>query len=375
MHRRRVVGDRITYVGLDVHKEGIVVAVAEGGLRGEVRDYGRIANTVTALQRLVRKLDHQEVQLRFCYEAGPCGYGIQRQLSAAGHDCIVVAPSLIPKRPGDRIKTDRRDASSLAKLHRAGELTAVWVPEPGHEAIRDLVRARLDAVRALRRARQQLSGFLLRQGCHYRRPAWTKLHRRWLAGLRFAQTTHHIVLEDYIEAVEAAKARRDRLTAQIEAMLPDWTLAPVVAALQTMRGMALVNAATLIAELGDLSRFGNPRQLMAYLGLVPSEQSSGASVKRGGITKAGNSAARRLLIEAAWTYRFPARLSRELLLRQEGQPRPIRAIAWKAQLRLCARYRKLARSGKPANVVTTAIARELAGFVWAIARQVPVPAA
>jgi transposase len=225
MHRRRVVGDRITYVGLDVHKEGIVVAVAEGGLRGEVRDYGRIANTVTALQRLVRKLDHQEVQLRFCYEAGPCGYGIQRQLSAAGHDCIVVAPSLIPKRPGDRIKTDRRDASSLAKLHRAGELTAVWVPEPGHEAIRDLVRARLDAVRALRRARQQLSGFLLRQGCHYRRPAWTKLHRRWLAGLRFAQTTHHIVLEDYIEAVEAAKARRDRLTAQIEAMLPDWALA------------------------------------------------------------------------------------------------------------------------------------------------------
>jgi transposase len=375
MHRRRVVGDRITYVGLDVHKEGIVVAVAEGGLRGEVRDYGRIANTVTALQRLVRKLDHQEVQLRFCYEAGPCGYGIQRQLSAAGHDCIVVAPSLIPKRPGDRIKTDRRDASSLAKLHRAGELTAVWVPEPGHEAIRDLVRARLDAVRALRRARQQLSGFLLRQGCHYRRPAWTKLHRRWLAGLRFAQTTHHIVLEDYIEAVEAAKARRDRLTAQIEAMLPDWALAPVVAALQTMRGMALVNAATLIAELGDLSRFGNPRQLMAYLGLVPSEQSSGASVKRGGITKAGNSAARRLLIEAAWTYRFPARLSRELLLRQEGQPRPIRAIAWKAQLRLCARYRKLARSGKPANVVTTAIARELAGFVWAIAGQVPVPAA
>jgi transposase len=373
MHRRRVVGDRITYVGLDVHKDGIVVAVAEDGLRGEVRDYGRIANTPAALQRLVRKLGQEGVRLRFCYEAGPCGYGIQRRLSAAGHDCVVVAPSLIPKRPGDRIKTDRRDASSLAKLHRAGELTAVWVPDVGHEAIRDLVRARLDAVRALRRARQQLSGFLLRQGCHYRRPAWTKLHRRWLAGLRFAQAAHHIVLEDYIQTVEAAQARRDRLTAQIEAMLPDWTLAPVVAALQTMRGMALVNATTVIAELGDLSRFANPRQLMAYLGLVPSEHSSGASVKRGGITKAGNSAARRLLIEASWTYRFPARVSRELLLRQEAQPKPIRAIAWKAQLRLCARYRKLARSGKPANVVTTAIARELAGFVWAIARQVPVP--
>jgi transposase len=237
--------------------------------------------------------------------------------------------------------------------------------------MRDLVRARLDAVRALRRARQQLSGFLLRQGCHYGRPAWTKLHRRWLAGLRFAQAAHHIVLEDYIQAVEAARERRDRLTAQIEAMLPGWALAPVVAALQTMRGMALVNAATLIAELGDLSRFGNPRQLMAYLGLVPSEHSSGASVRRGGITKAGNSAARRLLIEASWTYRFP--VSRELLLRQECQSKPIREIAWKAQLRLCARYRKLARTGKPANVVTTAIARELAGFVWAIARQVPVP--
>jgi len=240
--------------------------------------------------------------------------------------------------------------------------------------MRDLVRARLDAVHALRRARQQLSGFLLRQGCHYGRPAWTKLHRRWLADLKFEQAVHHIVLEDYITTVEAAAARRDRLTAQIEAMLPDWTLAPVVAALQTMRGMALVNAATLIAELGDLWRFSNPRQLMAYLGLVPSEHSSGASVRRGGLTKAGNSTARRLLIEAAWCYRFPARVSRELLLRQEAQPKPIRAIAWKAQLRLCARYRKLARSGKAANIVTAAIARELTGFIWAIARRVP-PAA
>src|SRR5262252_9031788 len=281
MHRRRVLGDRITYVGLDVHKDGIVVAVAEGGLRGEVRDYGRIANTPAALQRLVRKLSQEGVALKFCYEAGPCGYGIQRRLSTQGHECVVVAPSLIPKRAGDRIKTDRRDAASLARLHRAGELTAVWVPDPGHEAMRDLVRARLDAVRALRRARQQLSGFLLRHGCHYGRPAWTQLQRRWLAGLRFEQTVHHIVLEDYIAAVEAAEARRDRLTAQIEAMLPDWRLAPAVAALQTMRGMALVNAATLVAELGDLARFANPRQLMAYLGLVPSEHSSGASIKRG----------------------------------------------------------------------------------------------
>src|SRR5437762_12021648 len=364
MHRRRVVRDRITYVGLDVHKDAVVLAMAEGGIGGEVREYGRIANTAAALDRLVRKLDREGVRLRFCDEAGPCGYGIQRQVSTHGHECVVVAPSLIPRRAGDRVRTDRREAASLARLHRAGELTAVWVPDPGHEAMRDLVRARLDAVHALRRARQQLSGFLLRQGCHYGRPAWTKLHRRWLAGLKFKQAVHHLVLEDYIQTIEAAEARRDRLTAQIEAMLPDWTLAPVVAALQTMRGIALVNAATLIAELGDLTRFANARQLMAYLGLVPSEHSSGSSVKRGGITKAGNSAARRLLIEAAWCYRFPARISRELLLRQERQPKPIRDIAWKGQVRLCARYRRLVRAGKPANVVTTAIARELAGFVW-----------
>src|SRR3979490_2828015 len=184
--------------------------------------------------------------------------------------------------------------------------------------MRDLVRARLDAVHSLRRARQQLSGFLLRQGCHYGRPAWTKLHRRWLAGLIFEQAIHHIVLEDYIAAVEAAEARRDRLTAQIGTMLPDWTLAPVVAALQTMRGMAMANAGTLMAERGYLSRFADPRQLMAYLGLTPSEYSSGSSVRRGGITKAGNGAARRLFIAAGWNYRFPARLSRELLLRQES---------------------------------------------------------
>jgi transposase len=196
----------------------------------------------------------------------------------------------------------------------------------------------------------------------------------WIAGLKFEQAAHHIVLEDYIAAVEAAEDRRDRLTAQIEALLPDWPLAPVVSALQTMRGMALVKGATLIAKLGDLSRFANRRQLMAYLGLAPCEHSGGASVRRGGLTKAGNSAARRLLIEAAWPYRFPARVSRELLLRQEAQPKPLREMAWKARLRLCARYRKLARNGKPANVVTAAIARELAGFVWAIARRVP-PAA
>jgi transposase len=365
----------ITYVGLDVHKETIAVALAAAGKRGEVREYGTIANTPTALKTLASKLAKSGATLHFCYEAGPCGYGIQRQLSAAGHDCVVVAPSLIPRRPGERIKTDRRDAANLARLHRAGELTPVWIPDRAHEAIRDLVRARQAAVRALRQARQQLSGFLLRHGHHYNRPAWTQMHRRWLAGLKFEQPAHHLVLEDCIATIEAATARRDRLEASIEAALPDWSLAPVVHALQALRGMALIAAATLVAELGDITRFDNPRQLMAYLGLVPSEHSSGTTRRQGAITKAGNGAARRMLIEAAWSYRFPARISRELLLRQEGLAKPIRDTAWKAQERLCHRYRKLARAGKPANVVTAAIARELAGFVWAIAKQAQPSAA
>src|SRR5258705_5586338 len=221
MHRRRAMDEHITYVGLDVHKETISVALAVGGGRGEVREHGQILNTPAALTRLLSKLSQPGAVLLFCYEAGPCGYGIQRQLTAAGHDCVVVAPSLIPRKPGDRIKTDRRDSINLAKLHRAGELTPVWVPDQAHEAIRDLVRARQAAVRTLRQARQQLSGFLLRHGYHYHRPAWTQLHRRWLASLKFEQPVHHIVLEDCIAAVEAATARRNRLEAHIEAVLPD----------------------------------------------------------------------------------------------------------------------------------------------------------
>ena len=359
----------IMFVGLDVHKETISVALAEGGERGEARVYGEIANRPDALRKLMSKLARDSHELHFCYEAGPCGYGIQRQLTDTGHNCAVVAPTLIPKKPGERIKTNRRDAIKLSRLHRAGELTSVWVPDPAHEAMRDLVRARLAAVRALRHARQQLSGFLLRQGRHYSRKAWGLMHRRWLAGLSFEQAAHHVVLEDMIATVEAATARRDRLNQEIEARLDDWSLAPVVRGLQALRGMALVSAATVVAELGDLTRFANPRQLMAYLGLVPSEHSSGNRRQQGGITKAGNNTARRMLVEAAWSYRFPPRVSRELLLRQEGLAKPIRETAWKAQLRLCRRYRRLANTGKPANVVTTAIARELTGFVWAIAQQ------
>jgi transposase len=368
----------ITYVGLDVHKDTIVVSFAEAGLRGElreVREYGKIVNTPAAVKALATKLAAKGNELRFCYEAGPCGYGVQRQLSGMGHQCAVVAPSLVPRKPGERIKTDRRDAIKLAKMHRADELTPVWVPDQAHEAVRDLVRARLAAVRSLRQARQQLSGFLLRHGHHYHRAPWTVAHRRWLASLKFDQPIHYIVLEDSVAAVEAAQQRRDRLEAHIIAALPEWSLAPVVEALQALRGVALVAAVTLVAELGDITRFSNPRQLMAYLGLVPSEHSSGRSRRQGGITKAGNAAARRMLIEAAWSYRFPARISREQLLQQERLAKPIRDIAWKAQERLCRRYRKLARAGKPTTVISTAVARELAGFVWAIATELSPVAA
>lgn len=365
----------VKYVGLDVHKDTIAVAVAEDGKRFEVREHAEIANTPGALAKLLAKLAGPDVELRICYEAGPCGYGIQRQVAVAGHCCVVVAPSMIPSRPGDRVKTDRRDAIKLARLHRAGELTPVWIPDGAHEAMRDLIRARMAAVRSLRQARQQLSGFLLRHGQHYHRPAWTQMHRRWLSGLRFAEDTHHIVLEDCIATVDAAKERRDRLTLQIEQRLADWSLAPVVEALQALRGMALVAAATIVAELGDISRFAKAEQLMSYLGLVPSEHSSGKRRQQGGITKAGNGAARRMLVEAAWSYRFPARISKEHLLRQESLAAPVRAIAWKAQERLCFQYRKLRRAGKPITTVTTAIARQLAGFVWAIAQEVSKPAA
>ncbi len=359
-----------TYVGLDVHKETISVAVADDGPRGEAHFFGTIPNRAAALRKLAERLGRKDRALRFCYEAGPCGYGVYRTLRGLGHDCAVVAPSLIPRRAGDRVKTDRRDALGLAKLDRAGELTPVWVPDADHEAMRDLVRARAAAVRALRRARQQLTGFLLRHGRVHSGKNWTLAHRRWLTTLRFKHPAQQIVLQDYIHAVEDAKARRDALMAQIEALLPRWSMAPLVEALQAMRGVALIVAVTLVAEVGDLTRFDNPRQLMAYVGLVPSEHSSGPSIRRGGITKAGNGEARRVLIEAAWSYRMQARVSRCLLNRLEGLPKEVRDIAWKAQVRLCARNRRLQGAGKHANVVMAATAREMLGFAWAIAREV-----
>jgi transposase len=365
------------FVGLDVHKATVSVAVAEGRRGGEVRHLGTFPNRADQIAKFAQRLAREGRRLSFCYEAGPCGYGLYRLLISLGHDCIVVAPSLIPMKAGDRVKTDRRDAAMLAKLHRAGELTAVWVPDASHEAMRDLVRARATAVRVLGKARQHLQGFLLRHGRFYAgKKGWTLAYRRWLATVRFDHPAQQVVLQDYIHAVTGAENRVEQLTRQIEELVPQWSMAPVVEALQAMRGVGLIVAAIMAAEVGDFSRFTNPRQLMAYLGLAPSEHSSGATVRRGGITKAGNALARRALIEGAWTYRMQARISRKLHDRNEKLPQAIRDIAWKAQVRLCARYRRLAAAGKANALVTTAIAREMVGFLWAIACQVQLrPAA
>lgn len=357
------------YIGLDVHKASISVSIAEIGRQDPVFQ-GELPNDPSAIDKLVRQMSKRfdGQPLLFSYEAGPCGYGIYHQIRASGQDCDVVAPTLIPRRAGDRVKTDRRDANMLARLSRSGELTPVWVPTPEQEAIRDLTRAREDMKAIELKARQRLNAFLLRHGKVYSgKSKWIPAHFRWLETVRFDHPVQQIVMQEYVEAVREAQRRVAGLEKQMETALPSWSLAPVVKALMAMRGVNLITAMTVLAELGDISRFDSPRQLMAYLGLVPSEHSSGGSRRQGGITKTGNGHVRRVLVEAAWSYRFPARKTRIIEKRAEQTTPTVQAIAWEAQKRLCGRYRRLAATGKVKQQVTTAIAREMAGFLWAIA--------
>jgi|SRR5215471_1711779 transposase len=360
------------FVAFDTSKLRNAVAIAEGGRDGEVRFFGEIDNTAEATAKLVRKLAAKYKRLTFCYEAGPTGYGLYRQIEGLGHTCNVVAPSLIPKKPGDRVKTNRRDAVSLAKLSRAGELTAVWVPDQGHEAMRDLTRARETAMIDLRSKRQQVSAFLLRLGRHYpeKRKTWTKAHMKWLASQKFEYPQQRFVFEEMMLAVRQAQERLARLEEAIRGAVPEWSLAAVVTALMAMRGIDVIAAATLLAEIGDLSRFRTPHALMAYLGLVPSEDSTGDTVRRGSITKAGNRRARRMLVECSWSYQHPPRVAAHKQHKVDAAPPVVREIAWKAQCRLYKRYRALIRRGKLKTVAITAVARELAGFIWAVSREI-----
>jgi len=355
------------FVGLDVHRDTIAVGVAdrEGG-RG--RYWGTIPHRPEAVRRLMEQLGPKE-RLLVCYEAGPTGYGLQRLLASMGIECIVVAPALTPTRPGDRVKTDRRDAVRLAELLRAGELAPVWVPGEEDEALRDLVRAREDAKQDLLRARHRLSKFLLRHGI---RPPqgvrrWSGRYREWLEGLELGQPVLQRVLREYVHAIDEIEERLKRLEAEIHEQATASVHAPVIQALQALRGVGEVVAVTAVAEVGSFLRFARARQLMAYAGIVPSEYSSGARRRRGAITKTGNAHLRRVLVEAAWSYRHPPALKAKIRQRYEGQPPEVQRMAWKAQERLCRRYRRMIARGKPHAVAVTAVARELLGFMWAIA--------
>ena len=364
------------FVALDTSKLRNAVAIADAGRAGEVRFLGEIENTAAAVAKLVRKLAAKYGRLTFCYEAGPTGYGLYRQIKGLGHACMVVAPSLIPRKPGERVKTNRRDALSLVKQLRAGDLTAVWVPDARHEAMRDLTRTRETAVEDLRRKRQQVSAFLLRQGLHYpSERTWTKTHRNWLASQKLEHAEQRLAFEEMLLAMRQAQERIERLEQAIRAAVPDWSLAEVVTALMAMRGIEFISATSFLAEIGDLSRFATPRELMAYLGLVPSEASTGDTVRRGPITKTGNRRARRILVECSWSYQHPPRVGKEKQERVAAAPPAVREIAWKAQCRLTARYRALTRKGKLKTVAVTAVARELSAFIWAINREIANPRA
>ena len=361
-----------SFVGLDAHAESIAIAVAEA--RAAPRFVGTVGTQFAELSKALLKLGGP-VGVLIVYEAGPCGYTLARELRSAGYRCEVVAPTKVPRRPGDRVKTDRRDALSLASLARAAALSFVVVPDERDEAMRDLSRTRTDAVRARLKARQQLKALLLRHGRRYRgKTSWCAAHERYLATVSFAHRAQDIAFVEYRSAVSQAHERVERLSGALTQELEHWRMKPLVQALMTLRGVDQLVATTLVAELGELRRFAHPRELMSYLGLVPSEHSSGEKRRLGAITKTGNSHARRVLIEAAWNYRYPPRITGRLQLRQEHQSAPVRAIAWRAQLRLNHRYRQLTARGLQHNKVCVAIARELAGFIWSIGQQVVLQA-
>jgi transposase len=363
------------FIGMDVHKDSIAVAYVAQDHGAEVTYLGAFGTRQCDIDQLIRKMQSKAKYLIFVYEAGPCGYWLYRYLSKKGYDCWVVAPSLIPKKPGARVKTDHRDAVQLARLARAGDLTAVYVPKVEDEAIRDLTRAREDTISDLKDAKLRLKAFLLRHDIRYTgRANWGPAHLRWLSEVVCPTPAQQIVFQEYIRAVQEHTERLQRLQQELQEHVNVWRLSPVVEALQALRGVQFTVAVTLVAEMGDLSRFESPRELMKFMGLIPSEYSSGEQRRQGSITKAGNTHARRVLVEGAWAYRYPAKVSRHLQLRLEKQPKVIQDISWKAQVRLCKRYRRLVSRGKHANVVTVAIARELIGFMWAIAKEVPMVA-
>lgn len=363
------------YVGLDVHKDHVAVAHAAARRHADVTYVGPIGTREADLDKLLRRLHGRAARLVVAYEAGPCGYGLYRRLTAKGVPCHVVAPSLIPKKPGDRVKTDRRDAVQLARLLRAGELTPVYVPTVEDEAVRDLARARTATIRVLKAAKLRLKSFLLRQGLHYTgRATWNAAHLRYLAKVVCPTPAQQVVHQEALRAVTEQTERVARLDDQLREIAATWRLRPLVEAYQALRGIQHHTAVTLAAELGDVTRFDSSRQLAAFVGLIPSEYSTGAARRLGPITKAGNSYARRALVEAAWAYRYPAKVSAHLQQRLEGRPKVVQDIAWKAQVRLCRRYRRLVAAGKHPNVAVTAIAREVLAFAWAIAREVPLTA-
>lgn len=354
-----------TFVGMDVHRKDIVVTML---VANQDPVEWRLANEPTAVRRLGQRLRRTSGPVHCVYEAGPCGYALQRQLEAQGLTCDVVAPSLIPVRPGERIKTDRRDARKLATLARAGLLTVVRPPTEDEEAVRDLCRGRDDARLDLMRARHRLGKFLLRRGRvfgHGQQRAWSQSHRWWLGQQTFERTAERVMFEDYLLSVEQTEARRRSLELHLEDTAREPRYAEPVAWLRCFRGIDTITALTLVAELHDFRRFRSPSQLMAYLGLVPSEHSSGPQQRRGGITRTGNRHVRRLLIEAAWHYRHKPRVGIKLARRRHGQPADIIALADRAQLRLCRRYRRMERRGKHPTKIVVAIAREMVGYLWA----------